>query len=317
MNRILFGLMTLVSSAAFANDCCFDQQFCCDQGEGKFFIRGDALYWRPYLTGIELGFGTGSIAQTTVGDAQVFVSDEFDIDPSYDWDWGYRVAAGYEMSNHFGLAAEYTHFKGNGSRSSFENGDITSAGKFNVKLDQIDLVLGYDYATEDYSVKPFLGVRGTRIQDGVKGLITTQWTIDGVPVTGEIRDFNHRQDYRGIGPVLGLYGDYNIGCGVGIYGSAAASLLYGRIRVNMDDATILGLSTNTLIYTANTRHIYSFDPTADLAVGLFWKTGFFECAELNMKLGFEHHEYFNQNHFSVFRGDMSFTGGIFSVEVAL
>lgn len=323
MNRIkLLSLLALLASSmcagsATANNYFGQQDYCCESNEGKFFLRGDALYWRPYLTGVELGFGTGSIAQSTIGDTQIIVSDEFDIDPKFDWDWGYRVAAGYEMSNHFGVAAEYTHFKGNGHRKSFDNGDITSEGKFNVKLDQIDLVLGYDYATPEYSLKPFVGVRGARIQDGVKGLITTQLTIDGVPALGEIRDFNHRQDYRAIGPVLGLYGDYNIGCGFGVYGSAAASLLYGRIRVNMDDATILGTLTNTAIFTSNTRHLYSFDPNADLALGVFWKTGFFECAELNMKLGFEHHEYFNQNHFSVFRGDMSFTGGIFSLEVVL
>lgn len=324
MNRIkLLSLLTLFTSSmcignVAANDYMYNQDFCCESNEGKFFLRGDLLYWRPYLTGVELGFGTGSIAQTTVGDTQVIVSDEFDIDPKFNWDCGYRVAAGYEMANHWGVGAEYTHFKGDGQRSSFDNGDITSRGKFNVKLDQVDLLLGYDYSyNSDFSIKPFIGVRGARIEDSVKGLITTQLTIDGVPALGEIRDFNHRQDYRAIGPILGLYGDYNIGCGVGIYGSAAASLLYGRIHVNMDDATLLGTLTSTAIFTSNSRHLHSFDPNADLALGIFWKTDLFECAKLNMKLGFEHHEYFNQNHFSVFRGDMSFTGGIFSMDIAL
>jgi hypothetical protein len=322
-SRKLFVLMTLLASSvcaekAVANDCYTENVYCCEQNEGKFFLSGDVLYWRPYLSGLELDFGRGAIDQTTVDGTQVIVSDEFDIDPSFDWDAGYRVAAGYGMSNGFGLGAEYTHFKGKGHRSSFENGDITSHGKFNVKLDQVDLVLGYDYAFNcDFHVKPFFGVRGARIKDSVKGLITTQLTINDVPALGEIRNFNHRQDYRAIGPILGLYGDYNIGCGLGIYGSAAASLLYGRIHVNMDDETLLGTLVNSVIFTSNARHLHSFDPNADLAIGISWNTDFFECAKLSMKLGFEHHEYFNQNHFSVFRGDMSFTGGIFSLDIVL
>lgn len=322
-SRKLFVLMTLLASSvcagkAVADDYYSQEVYCCEPAEGKFAFRGDLLYWRPYLTGIELCFGTGSIAQTTVGDGQVILSDEFDIDPHFDWDAGYRIAVGYEMASHWGIGADWTHFKGNGHYSSFDNGDLTSRGKLNVTLNQIDLILGYDYAVNcDFNVKPFLGVRGTRIKDGVKGLITTQLTIDDVPALGELRYFNHRQDYRGVGPVLGFQGDYNIGCGVGLYGTAAASILYGRFRVNMDDETLLGTRVLTQINTANARHLHSFDPNVDLALGLFWKTDLLECAQLNMKLGFEHHEYFNQNHFSVFRGDMSFTGGIFSIDIVL
>lgn len=319
----LLSLLTLFASSmcveqAVANNCCYQPNPCCVQNEEKFFLRGDVLYWQPNISGIELGFGTGAIAQTSVGDTTVIISDEYDADPHFNWDAGYRVAGGYGIENSWGIGAEWTYFKGDGDRRSFDNGDITSAGKFKVKLEQIDLVLGYDYAFNcDFHLKPFFGVRGARIRNGVAGLITTQLTIDGEPAVGEIRAFDHKQNYRAIGAILGFQADYNIGCGFGLYGTAAASVLYGRIKVNMDDATVLGSTVNNVIITANRRHVHSYDPVVDLAVGASWKTNFFECAELSMRLGFEHHEYFHQNHFSVFRGDMSFTGGIFSVEVAL
>lgn len=301
-----------------ANDCFVQESYCCDQNEGKVFLRGDVLYWRPYLSGIELNFGTASIVTTTMGNTQIIDSREFDTDPCFDWDAGFRIAGGYATANSWGIGVDWTHFDGNGHHRSFYNGDITSHGKFKVKLDQVDLVLGYDYAFScDFNVKPFIGVRGARINDSVRGLITTQLTVDDVLETGEIRHFHYRQDYTGVGLLLGLQADYNLGCGIGVYGTAAGSLLYGKYRVKFDDATSIGALSDYEIFTRNRRHLYSFDPNIDLALGLFWKTNLFECAQLSMKLGFEHHEYFNQNHLSVFRGDVSFTGGIFSIDIAL
>jgi hypothetical protein len=314
-------LSSLCIEQVAAHECIGQQDFCCDQcceqNNGRFSLRGDALYWRPYISGIELCFGDGLITQTT-GDTTVFHSREFDADPHFNWDAGYRIAAGYEMAKKWGFGVEWTHFQGDGHRRSFFNGDITSHGKFNVKLDQIDIVAGYDYAVNcNFNVKPFIGARIARIKDGVKGIITTQLLIDDVPAIGEIRHFHHKQNYEAAGLLLGINGDYNIGCGFGVYGTAAASLLYSNIKVSFHDKTFLGTVVDTEINTFNRRHIHSFDPNIDLALGLFWKTGLFQCAELNMRFGFEHHEYFNQNHFSVFRGDMSFTGGIFSIDIAL
>lgn len=300
--------------------CCEPTYSCgqnCGPGNGNLSFRADVLYWRPYSSGIELCFGDGLIRQTT-GDTQIFDSREYDADPHYNWDVGYRLAADYKMCDNWGIAAEWTHFQGKGRYRSFHNGDITSHGKYNVKLEQVDVVLGYDYAVNcDFNVKPFLGARVAYIKDSVRGLITTQLLIDDVPAVGEIRDFHHRQDYQAVGVLMGLNADYNIKCGFGVYGTAAASLLYSSIKVAMDDETILGTRVSTIINTCNRRHIHSFDPNVDLALGLFWRPNLFKCAQINMKLGFEHHEFFNQNHFSVFRGDMSFTGAIFSIDIAL
>lgn len=325
-SRKLFTWLSLLVSSvcveqASAMDYLNQQNFCCEencgQGFGNISLRADVLYWRPYISGIELCFGDGLITQTT-GATQEFNSREYDADPHFNWDVGYRLAGDYKMNNNWGVVAEWTHFQGDGHRRSFFNGDITSHGKFKVKLDQVDLALGYKYAVNcDLNVKPFLGARVAHIRDGVRGLITTQLLIDNVPAVGEIRNFHHRQDYQAVGVLLGFEGDYNLGCGFGVYGTAAASLLYGTIKVAMDDETILGTRVSSVINTCNRRRIHSFDPNVDLALGLSWNSTLFQCAQVGMKLGFEHHEYFNQNHFSVFRGDMSFTGAIFSIDISL
>lgn len=330
MNRIakesrkLFVLLTLLTSSicldqAGANPYSSQNCYTCDKSDNAYFLRGDILYWKPHVSGLDLSFGRGSISQTTLGrDAQFVVSDEFDADPHTDWDAGYRLAGGYEMTNGWGLGAEYTHFKGHGHRRSFDNGELTSHGKLRVKLDQIDLLLGYDYSfCSSLNLKPYIGVRGARIYDTVKGLITTQLSLDGVALGGELRTMDHKQDYRGAGPIIGLHADYTICGGFGLYGAAAASLLYGRYTVHFDDFTSLETVVDSRIESYNKRRVHSFDPNVDLALGFFWNADFLDCAKVDMKLGLEHHEYFNQNRLSVFRGDMSFTGGIFSVEIAL
>lgn len=325
---LLLSLLPLMLCAT-EDDCqsYFDEKIedcaalppCCPS-KGHFFLRGDALYWTPRITGLELDFGTTEIADRIEGSTQFLATREFDLDPYFKWDVGYRVGGGFETCN-FTIEALWTHFDGKGKRSNrechFENTDLNNHGSIKIKFDQIDLGLGYNYhATCSLTFKPFVGVRAARIHEHLKALLFTEIDVFPDTLALETRTYDDRQKYWGVGPLFGVQGDWEIGCGFGVYGAVAGSLLYGEYKVDFHDTDIFTAPFSKQIASANKRHTHSFDCNIDLAVGISWHRCFCNGSELTFKLGFEQHQYYNQNHLTVGRGDISFTGGVFSAEVS-
>ncbi|MBA3815161.1 MAG: hypothetical protein H0X29_01305 [Parachlamydiaceae bacterium] len=288
---------------------------CCPcPSKNSFFIRGDALYWTPRVTGLELDFGRTSIVENIVDSTQIFITREEDLDPHFKWDAGYRAGAGYE-SNNWGMEALWTHFQSSGKRSNKQLFERRDEGKVNIKFDQIDVVFLYNYkATCLLTLKPFFGVRASKINEHVKGISFTDITFNSLPAL-ETRTFNDKQKYWGIGPLFGVQGNWEIGSGFGIYGNVGASLLYGEYKINYKDTDIFTVPFSKQIFAFNKRHLHGFDCNLDLGLGISWSKVIFQKYEVKMKLGFEQHQYFNQNRIGSSRGDISFTGGVFSLEL--
>lgn len=294
------------------DDCC--SKACCPS-PCQFFVRGDILYWTPRVTGLELTFGTTEIVENVVGCTQILTTEEADLDPHFNWDAGYRVGGGYETDD-WKAEALWTHFHGNGKRNNHEGLNITNQGKLKIELDQVDLALSYDYDLGcSLTLQPFFGVRGTRIHQHIDAHLVTEITLFPDSLALETRTFDDRQKYWGVGPLLGVQADWEIGCGFGLYGAVAASVLYGDYEVHFDDADIYSTPISKQIFNVNKRHVHAFDYNLDLALGLSWHICLCNQYELGMKLGFEQHQYFNQNRLCVGRGDISFTGGVFSLEL--
>jgi hypothetical protein len=288
----------------------YNNSFCCDSSY-RFSVRADALYWTPRITGLELEFGRTAITQEIIDGTQVLSTREVDLDPKFKWDAGYRVGAGFE-SNNLKAEALWTHFDGNGKRSSSN----ANTGKVKIKLDQLDLVLSYNTSPGcGYKLAPFIGARFTNIRTHINALLNTEITLSPISTALETRTFNDRQKYWGAGPLFGLQGDVEIGCGFGIYGTAAASLLYGDYKARFNDTDTYSAPISIQVLSRNKRHLHAFDYNIDLALGVSWHTCLCDQFELDLKLGFEQHQYFNQNRLTVGRGDVSFTGGVFSFEL--
>jgi hypothetical protein len=287
----------------------------CCESTGHFFVRGDVLYWTPRITGLELDFGTNSIVQEMVDSTQVLTTEEVDLDPHFKWDAGYRVGVGYENKD-WEAGALWTHFQGKGKRSTHEDIDILNSGRVKIKLDQIDVAVAYNFSLgSSFNLKPFIGVRGTKIHEHLNAVLLTEISLSPISEVIETNTFDDGQKYRGIGPLFGFQGDWEMGCGFGLYGTVAAGLLYGNYTVHFDDTDTFTLPFSKQFFSHNRRHVHAFDWNIDLALGLCWHTQILNQFELGMKLGFEHHQYFNQNRICVGRGDISFTGGVFSLDL--
>lgn len=292
---------------------------CCNQSPSRFFIQADLLYWKTHLTGLELDFGTGTIAEDITDGLETITSTEFDADPHFKWNAGYRIGAGYQFAcTPWEIGAVWTHFRDTGTRSKNEDADTVNRTKCSVKFNQFDLLLAYNECLgSSFNVKPFIGIRGAKIHESLEATLTTDITILPATAVTQTRFLDDHEHYWGIGPMIGIQGDWGVGCGFSLYGAIAGSLLYGKYKLHFDDSEIITAPISRQTFTTDKRHLHGFDCNLDLAIGIRWETCICDSYLLNMKLGFEHHQYFNNSRLGANRGDLTFDGGIFSLGLSL
>lgn len=297
------------------SDYCCPPSVCCEESPSRFFFGAEVLCWKPYISGLELGFGTSSITQTTGDGLQTTTTDEYDVDPSFKWNAGYRLAAGYQFDcSAWGVGARWTHFQGKGTRSS--DGTLNT-GSCHLKFSQLDLILAYNTPeTSSFSFKPFIGVRGARINESLDATIIADISLPLGATATETRTFDDSQSYRGIGPIFGLAGDWEIGNGFAVYANAAASFLYGTYKIHFDDPDIFSAPISAQVFSTGSKHVHGYDWNIDLALGIRWETCLCDCYQVSLQLGVEHHQYFDHSRLGSDRGDLTLDGGTFGIGLA-
>ncbi len=130
------------------------------------------------------------------------------------------------------------------------------------------------------------------------------------------------RDYTGVGPQIGLDFQYNICGGFGVYGKAAAALLYAQPQIKFRGKAKTESDVNELNYDSNEDHRSRTDPShitfnSSIGAGLFYERPVCDCQyTLRFKLGWEHHLYTDQNQFHrpAFREDASVSDIFFPAE---
>lgn len=313
---ISFGILALYALAPFA--ALHANQELANNNNG-ITVNADVLYWKPHISGLELDFGTNSLVETITDGTQIIATDEFDSDPHFKWNVGYRIGAEYQFCDaNWDVGVVWTHFQDSGHRSITESTDVDNSIRCSLKFDQIDLLMGYQSDTScEFTFKPFVGLRGARIRESVHAFLVTDITLSPATPATETRTFDDDQTYTGLGPIIGFGGEWDFGCGFSLYGSAAASFLYGKYKVNFDDSDIFSAPLSRSVFSTNSRHMRCIDWNIDVTLGIRWETYVCDCYRVDMQLGLEHHQYFNQSHLGAHRGDLTLDGAVFSVGVSL
>ena len=199
--------------------------------------------------------------------------------------------------------------------------------KWKLRLDMLDLELGRDFFVSKFlSLRPHAGLRGLSIRQNQNsvflGIQTANFagldfdTIDTPDAT--LFTFN-KEKFQGIGPRAGIDTLWSFGRGWGLYGNAAISLIYGRLRVSHKDSVILGPTVspcddcecdcdcdcpdeNTLDKIKGNRgrckRQFFTRAVTDIALGLAWDHQFRDDRfHLGFALGWEHHMFFGMNQF--------------------
>lgn len=282
----------------------------------RFYVEGDVLYWNAHISSLELSAGKGSIVVETEDGITTTFTKELDVDPHFKWRAGYRIGAGYQFdSRAWTLGTAWTHFQDRGTKKVTGASNVNTT-KCRVKLDQIDLVLAHN-SVSGFCVnfKPFLGIRGAIIRQHLRAFLVTDILYAPSTMATSTRSLHDSQNYHGIGPLLGSQGVVNLGCGFSLYGTAAAALLYGKYKVHFHDSDILTPPTSKSFFSKNRKHLHAFDPNITLALGIRWGVAIYDCFQIGLKLCFEHQQYFNESHLGANRGDLTFDGGVFGLDL--
>lgn len=301
LGNVYGDYMTASSYGADAN--CFPCQPVCYGSCAKGFIGADLLYWRPFLSGLDTCVPT-DVSDRIVDGRVISRFRGHGRNPHFDWDPGFRITAGWEFAcSHWGIATSWTHF-----HSHVHDHDM----RWNISFDQLDLVGVYEADVNScFALRPFAGLRGAKIDQKlrIRESLSSNSSSSSSSSSDDFDSFiRNKERFSGIGPVLGVWADFNVWCDFSVYANGSISWLYGdfNIRLNEFDETV-----DTVDSCSVKRNPDGSLAAADIGVGIRWERCFCSDKRLILQLGLEHHRYFDYNRFDCY-GDLSFDGLNFS-----
>lgn len=285
---------------------------------GEIFVRADFLYWKTHNNGVSRCLPAEETYEVNQNGKMRIVRKIKNKDPHFDWAPGFRLGTGYHfMDTAWEVAAYWTYL--------YSKAD-TKLGRqekmhWGLNLNIADMLAGYKFCLAPwFSLKPYVGLRIA----GIDQSIHTK--------TGEIKadlqkEFKGRskQDYVGVGPLLGIEAILDLDHGFNVYANAAVSGLYGNNHLSSKGESVL---SNYSIYSSSKHHLNVWQTVVDLGLGLRYERNI-DCYSRNfnlvLDLGLEHHCFYKQNRFGslgfddsnhrVRCGDLFFDGVTVSAKV--
>ncbi len=311
-------LLTAVSVAyGSLDEECEDTCFSCSPCWGKTSISADFLYWKVHQGGFACGCLPDEIDNVINEKGKVLSQFRGNRkDPHFKWNAGFRIGTAYEFINQrWDIAAYWTHFH-------THIHDQHQYNHFSWKLDYevIDVLIGRKFCLESFIIRPFIGIRAAQIEQKVQSISRVTYTTfissDNLMLPA-LTDFlltkeNDKEKFRGIGPLIGIEADWNLGCGFSLYACASISSLYGHFNLSFKGSNTFLNGTKT---SDKNAHLHSCQLSTDALLGMRWQHYFCNNRELIFQLTLEQHRYFDHNHLSDY-GDLCLDGVSFSGSVS-
>lgn len=274
----------------------------------EFNFKGELLFWRPELCGLEGAFGDTTIATTVSPGVITTTVTETSKSPDYKWSPGFRVGGDMAFTC-FDLEGAWTHYLG---RAKFH--DEGSYGRWKIRYDVIDLTFGRRWCVAPcFYFKPAIGLRGARIRQRLHSHLETFFTAligDNTVYT----DKDDREKFWGIGPELALDANWYMGHSLSLYGSVAVVSYYGTIRSENYDVDTF---TSTVSVSDGKKRQGFNKIGTDAAIGIRWDKSWTYCTYdflFMLKLGLEQHRIYDFSKLGS-DGTLSLDGGIFGAGV--
>lgn len=307
-----------------------------DDTSGHFSFRADALFWKPLQEGLDF-FQSTSISSglVTVDTATAFqeaiTSRANDHTLHFDWRCGFRLGLGYGFGcgkwNGWDISSAWTHYQGH-AKAHGRIEELQSHGHWKLDYDVVDIVVGVPECSicSDFIWKGFGGVRLAEVDQRLRSQTVSLFTLVDPTTTTTVSSasrFHNRSDFQGIGPVIGVKTDWNLGCGFSLFGNAAGSIMYGRFHTKFNNdtsTTVISTTPLTEEFTSSSRrksHFHVCQPVVGFGIGFRWMKHFVVCnyeSDLLVQLGWEHHQWFDFGKLGN-NGDLSFDGVTLSAAV--
>jgi len=311
--------------------------------DGDLFIEVAGFYWNAHQDGMEYAVQNhvrvlDPIAEFFTQSLNNLIDADYK-DPDFKWDFGFKAALGYNSPcDGWDIGVYWTWYKGRASSHDESEtddnttlialwsaysppvfGEITYATDiqtdWDLKLNLVDVELGREFWVSKYlTLRPHVGLRFARLDQEFiikhKGGSFSEFSTDQFSFNNEV-DLDN--EFKGIGVRAGLDTVWNFGCGWGLYGDFAASIVYGRFSVRHDESNRHAAGNHDKVKILETHESFRASRAMlDLALGLQWATLFCDCKYgFTVQLGWEHHMFFNQNQmWRVVRIDDTFDFGI-------
>lgn len=264
-------------------------------------LRGEALFWKTTVETFSYTESVNNNSSSTLPDTGTKRNVNFD------WDWGYRVGAGYDfLENEWGLDLAFTRFSSKARNRAqadylvipastdmlntigtnpayasnvsahFDNTYTALDGKLMRRFNVGDLVRLY----------PFFGVKGAWFDQKQTNTFTGENLASD---TNYVRKYTYSFD--GAGPKVGTCSKWAMACGFSWYANCAASLLFGDSKGTFKESYSLGSDYKTTYTSVTNRTV----PALEMDLGLEYLYRFQDVAQmLGVKIGFNGEYFFNQ-----------------------
>lgn len=312
MKKFLLSLLAIVAAtqmvvhkveatACFEPDTYWADQSCANScSRGTFFVDAEALYLRAYQGGLSSLCDVLEIEDTTIDNTTNSLHRGHGREPHFNWDWGFRIGAGYDFAcNDCGMRAYWTHYNNSSGKKDHNSSRKKNHTRWKLDYDVVDLVFRCDSDLScGLTFSPFAGIKIAEIRQKLHthfiGL------LDAFPTDS----ISHvKQRFEGVGPVIGAKGSWDWRCGFSFYGSLDVAMLYGNTHIKANGVDTFATGAN-ISHFKNHKNAYQF--VFDAEIGIQWQRTF--CGRVvALQLGLENHRYFNQNQFCD-QGDLSLDG---------
>jgi len=274
---------------------------------GEINFRGEGLYWIAHLGGLESAFGNTTIATTVTPGVITTTVTEENVEPDFEWNPGFRVGADMAFTC-FTLGADWTHYNG---RASYNKDNQN--GEWKIKYDVIDVIFGRRFCVAPcFYFKPFIGARGLKIHQTLQSHLPILFTA----ITGNntvFADMNDKEDFWGIGPELGIEGNWYMGCNFSLYGTFDVVSYYGEVKTENFDT-----DTFTITVSANnSKKKYAFNTIGTATIGFRWDKTWSQCnydVLFMLKAGLEQHRIYDFSNLGK-DGTLSLDGAVFGAGI--
>jgi len=288
----------------------------CPTDQAVYFTL-DFLYWVAHNHGFSWAGKSYDETTTKPVDFRVLYMND-------NWDPGFRFGIGWDtLHDYWDILAQWTYYHNHSKDSASSpnavyivgGGIFPSSGlgsnfvyqdgkaHWRLNYNMLDLEIGKTFYISKYlSLRAHAGGRGGWIDQSFRSEFTNIIYDKEPPIQDTV--YHCDQDFWGIGPRIGIHGDWHLGEGFSIFGNIAAALLYGKFDVH-ETQRFLAADTTYRYWTlipgvynevlGLKRDFYELSPNLEMIIGLSWGRCFHnEKTYFSLKAGWETNYWWNQ-----------------------